>query len=153
MKYLSCVAFLSIICGTFVGTSAGTPASAGGLRGDVQPFIGFWQGVDLVDGSSIQVSISDSDRDGELDVRYREGQFSVCLSASDTQGRGLYTGPASVDGRDMIVIEGALVCINDDNTQEAPQPTQLSARLDRANDILIFAPEVGEPNILHRTSW
>jgi hypothetical protein len=42
-------------------------------------FVGLWEGVDALDGSTVQVSLSDIEGDGVLELRQREGFYTVCF--------------------------------------------------------------------------
>ena len=127
-------------------------ASAEAAGNDGRGFIGFWEGIDAIDGSSVQISISDLNHDGELDVRYRESEFFTCLSDDNTLGRGIFNGQAVVTGPGEIAIAGNLVCINDDNTDGPARQLDLAAQLDRSTDTLVVGPDFDLPLILHRTS-
>ena len=122
--------------------------------GKTKFFVGLWEGVDILDGSTVQFSISDLDRDGVLELRYREGHFSICFDGVDnTQGRGIYSASAVVNGAGELEIDGALVCINDDDTAEAPVNTLFTGHADHKDDILaVVGDGFTDPLILHRTS-
>lgn len=75
-------------------------------------FIGFWEGVDPLDGSSVQVSISDNDRDGVFDIIWRESFFTLCDGE-----RGIVTGTGTVEDG---ILRANLVrtCVTTDETGE-----------------------------------
>lgn len=146
----SIMIFSAAIVGLLAVTTVfGPPDNRGGSR----YFIGFWEGVDVLDGSTMQISMTDLDRDGELELRYTESHFSSCFDkSSNTQGRGIYTGTAIAVGPNSILVEGSKVCINDDDTSEAPEPFQLTGEADRRDDILVLTGQgFLDPIILHRT--
>ena len=110
-----------------------------------QFFIGFWQGIDPLDGSTVQLSIADNDQDGVFDFLLRESFFTLCFTGENTLGRGFFIGTAIVVERGVIEAVVDLICVNDDNSKEDPEGFILRPRAAPKGDILIF-PEV----ILHR---
>ena len=111
------VIFTALIVGLTV-MAAATPTlavSPNAAKGKF--FIGFWEGIDPLDGSTVQLSISDNDQDGMFDFIYRESFFTTCFTAQNTKGRGVLTGTASVVEQGAIEGVADQICKNDDNTE------------------------------------
>ena len=91
MKYLVHSVFLAILAAAFV-----FPSNAAAV-GD-RFFIGFWQGIDLLDGSEVLLSISDNDRDRTLEVRVTETFFTNCIA----QNKGFSGSPGIIEGAGTV---------------------------------------------------
>ena len=93
----------------------------------VENFLGFWQGVDELDGSPVRLSLSDVDNDGVLAHTLQEDFYSVCfnLGAGYSKGRGVETGTATVVSKDVIEVLSQLTCISDSNV---PNPLGLTTQ-------------------------
>ena len=127
--------------------AAGSPNAANGKF-----FLGFWEGVDPLDGSTVQLSLTDVDGDGVFAFIYRESFFSTCFTPQNTQGRGFMTGTASLVAKAVLEVNAERICINDDNTDEPPVPVSTEITADKQEDVLIV-PQAPNPDILlHRTS-
>jgi len=74
-------------------------------------FIGLWEGVDPLDGSGVQVSISDIDRDGVIDTIASETFFTLCDSE-----RGIVTGTGTVGDDGILRANEVLTCLTTDKT-------------------------------------
>jgi hypothetical protein len=68
----------------------------------IKEFLGFWQGVDVLDGSTVHVSLSDVEGDGVIELRQQEGFYTVCFERGPgfSQGRGFITGSGQVTARE-----------------------------------------------------
>ena len=105
---------------------AALPVTATALDDDVftRAFLGFWEGVDPLDGSTAQVSISDIGGDGVLEIVVGESFWTLCFELGDnfSLGRGLSSGQGTVVSNGVLEVEETLTCISDDNTLEPPLP-------------------------------
>ncbi len=139
-RKLYSVIFTVLIVGLTV-MAAATPTLAGQANSRAangQFFIGFWQGIDPLDGSTVQLSITDNDQDGEFDFLLRESFHTVCFTGENTLGRGFLIGTAIVVERGVIEVAADIICVNDDNSQEDPEEFIIRARAAPKGDILIF---------------
>ncbi|MEJ8571646.1 hypothetical protein [Microbaculum marinum] len=133
--------------GAFVPDAAASEAS---LR-HRQAFLGFWEGVDALDGSIVQSSISDVDNDGVIEVFQREGFFTICYNGTtNTQGRGIFIGTGSLVKKRVMKVDLERICVNDDATTEDPVPFTRKYVLRADGEVLQlkFTHEL----LLHRTS-
>jgi hypothetical protein len=79
-----------------------TPVAAAGADAqsvaDRQAFLGIWEGVDPLDGSTVMASITDVRNDGVLEMVQTESFFTYCarLGANYSLGRGMITGDGPV---------------------------------------------------------
>jgi hypothetical protein len=153
-RKLYSVIFTALIVALTV-MAAATPTLAGQANSQNAAngrfFIGFWEGIDPLDGSTVQLSITDNDQDGVFDYIYRESFLSACFTAQNTLGRGYLIGTATVVEQGVIEILADSVCVNDDNSKE--DPVELTFRHSAApkGDILIV-PQGDFPDIfMHRT--
>jgi len=120
-----------------------------------QAFLGFWEGVDPLDGSTVQASISGIEGDGVLELSQREGFFTVCfqLGSDHSLGRGLVRGTGTIVAGGLFEVELSLTCIDDDNNLGTPLPETLQYRLESRGRIFVVPGLDGAPDILlHRTS-
>ena len=113
-------------------------------------FTGFWGGVDPLDGSGVQNSISDIDQDGVFEIIGRETFFTFCrdVGANGEFGIVLSTGTIGEDG--ILRVEGTLTCDNDQKIKikEAYESVKKGAIL-----LLTDPDDAGiPPIILHRLS-
>jgi hypothetical protein len=116
-------------------------------------FIGFWEGIDVVDGSTVQYSISDTDRDGIFDIVYRESSFYTCVSSDNTQGRGIIVGTGKVSEPGTLEVEDAQrTCINDDGSPGPIKDVAFRLIASPRDDVLITPFPDGTEIIAHRTS-
>src|SRR5262245_38316171 len=89
-----------------------------GKAGKIEDFMGLWQGVDPLDGSTVRVSLTDVDDDGILELSQAESFYSFCHSMGPefSLGRGVDVGIATVGSRkDVLEVEFRLICIEDNN--------------------------------------
>jgi hypothetical protein len=139
--------------------TATVPLAATALDDDgrqSQGFLGFWEGVDPLDGSTVQVAISDIEGDGILELVNGEGFWTVCFQLGDNYslGRGLVTGQGSVVSEDVLEVETSLTCIDDDNNPAPPSVGTFQYTLESDDRILVVPQgDSDAPNILlHRTA-
>jgi hypothetical protein len=117
---------------------------------DVNKFLGLWEGVDPLDGSPVRLSLSDIDNDGVLTHTLQEDFFTVCFNLGPTysRGRGVSTGTATVASKDVLDVETALTCF-DDNNVPAPQGVVAIQYFLRSRDrVLVVPPHRDEPPIM-----
>ena len=145
--------------GLWLVLALGVSVLAGGVFAGPTPppwakeFLGFWQGVDALDGSTVHVSLSDIEGDGVIELRQQEGFYTICFNegAGYSQGRGFITGSGRVTARGVLDLETKLFCVSDQNivTQLIAESVQYTLR----GQILLL-PQFGDnPRVLlHRTS-
>ncbi len=134
---------------------------AGGVLAAPEPppfgrnFVGYWQGVDVLDGSTVHVSLSDVDGDGVLDLRQQEGFYTICfnLGAGFSQGRGFIKGSGRATTRRVLALQTQLTCVSDDNVTTPLVDDHVEYTLSSDGQILLL-PKFGDnPRVLlHRTS-
>jgi hypothetical protein len=121
-RKLYSVIFTTLIVGLMVMAPA-TPTLAGQANSQNAAngrfFIGFWEGIDPLDGSTVQLSISDNDRDGVFDYIFREGFFTSCFTAQNTKGRGVVIGTGTLVEPGVIEVVADQTCFDDENQIEA----------------------------------
>ena len=140
--------FTTLIVGLTV-MAAATPTLAG--QANNQFGTGFFEGIDPLDGSIVQLSLTDNDQDGVIEFIFRESFFTSCFTNKNKQGRGVVIGTATVVEPGVIEAVADRICINDDNTKEAPFEIIISILAAPKGDILI-TQHPGFPDIiLHRT--
>ena len=139
--------------------TATVPLAATALDDDgrqSQGFLGFWEGVDPLDGSTVQVSISDIEGDGILELVNGESFWTVCFQLGDNYslGRGLVTGQGRVVSKGVLEVESSLTCIDDDNNLATPSLGTFQYTLESNGRILVVPQgDTDEPSILlHRTA-
>jgi hypothetical protein len=120
----------------------------------VQEFLGLWEGVDPLDGSTVEVSLTDVEGDGVLELTQREGFFSACFDqgAEYTQGRGVVVGTGTTPSKGVLELDSVLICITDDNVStELPGDDVTEYTLQQRGEILRL-PDFGNapPVLLHR---
>ena len=132
------------------------PGNGNGNAGKAQDFIGLWEGVDPLDGSSVQLSLSDVEGDGVLELTQSESFWSVCfdLGAAYSQGRGVVVGTGTVGNKGVLDVESQLVCIDDENNANPlpdDEPIQYTLH---AHGSILRLPEFDEAPavLLHRIS-
>jgi hypothetical protein len=88
-------------------------------------FLGLWWGVDPLDGSTVEVSITDIDHDGTLDINQRESFFTFCanISSDYSRGRGKVIGTAYVSSKTTLEVTTDTTCINDLGVPDMPNTT------------------------------
>lgn len=121
---------------------------------DARAFLGFWEGVDPLDGSTAQLSISDIGGDGVLEIVFGESFWTLCFELGDnfSLGRGLSIGQGTVVSKGVLEVEETLTCISDDNDFETLPPFTSQYTLESQGRILVV-PQGDNPDILlHRTA-
>lgn len=135
----------SIILG-FVFTSV---SMAGDTRGVGQrPFVGLWQAIDSLDGSTQHLSITCA-RDRSCDVRLNDTAFTF----SCQNQIGFAQGVGSIK-RNVLTVELTLYCSNLDGTSTLAGTQVNEFVLDSRNRTLtnINDDPVPEPNVFHKIS-
>ena len=155
-RKLYSVIFTALIVGLTVmaaatPTLAGQPNSQNAANGRF--FIGFWEGIDPLDGSTVQSSISDNDRDGVFDIIDRESFFTTCFTAQNTKGRGVLIGTGTLVEQGVIEFVAELTCFDDDNQIGGEFNTTSVIRAAPKGAILIIEIPARPlfPIVLHRT--
>lgn len=116
---------------------------------DQSGFLGLWEGVDRLDGSTVRVSITNVDDDyDDLEILWREGFFTVCfeVGAGYSLGRGLITGEGRFVASDVLNVETTLTCINDVNEPAEPEKNSFIFRLD--DRVLVIHGDDEFPDLL-----
>lgn len=155
-------------CGALVPVVAvlltALPLTATALDGDARQsrtfegfwgFVGFWQGIDPLDGSSAQVSISDIEGDGILEFVNGESFWTVCFDLGDNYslGRGLATGQGRVVSKGVLEVVSSLTCFDDDNHPTPLGEATIQWTLASHGRILVQPGFDESPDILlHRTA-
>jgi hypothetical protein len=86
-------------------------------------FLGLWEGIDPLDGSTVQLSISNVDNDDILEILWGESFFTVCfeLGPDYSLGRGLIAAEGRLVDPSLLEVEGIPTCINDVNAPDATE--------------------------------
>ena len=118
-------------------------------------FVGYWQGVDVLDGSTVHVSLSDIEGDGVLELRQQESFYTICFNQGPgfSQGRGFIKGSGRATTKRVLTLETQLNCVSDDNVATPLLDEQVEYTLSPDGQILLL-PKFGDnPRVLlHRTS-
>jgi hypothetical protein len=118
-------------------------------------FVGYWQGVDVLDGSTVHVSLSDIEGDGVLELRQQESFYTICFNQGPgfSQGRGFIRGSGRATTRRVLTLETQLICVSDDNGATPLLDEHVEYTLSSDGQILQL-PKFGDnPRVLlHRTS-
>ena len=134
---------------------AALPVTATAFDDDARAFLGFWEGVDPLDGSTAQLSISDIGGDGVLEIVVGESFWTLCFELGDnfSLGRGLSSGQGTVVSNGVLEVEERLTCISDDNNLEPPLPLFTSQYTLESQGRILIVPQGDNPDILlHRTA-
>ena len=119
-------------------------------------FLGLWEGVDPLDGSLVQLSLTDVNEDGTIELTQSESFYSFCHAkgADFSLGHGVEIGTATVaQKRDALKIDIQLICIDDDNGKHPQTPLAIEYQLRSRGRILIIpAFPTSLPIALHRVS-
>jgi hypothetical protein len=118
-------------------------------------FVGYWQGVDVLDGSTVHVSLSDIEGDGVLELRQQESFYSICFGQGPafSQGRGFIAGSGRATSRRVLTLETQLICVSDNNDAAQPLVEQVEYTLSSDGQILLLPQFDNNPRVLlHRTS-
>ena len=110
-----------------------------------QFFIGFWEGVDRIDGSKRSLSISDHDGDGVLEIVSRDSFLILC---NDEFGHLMGRARVGDDGK--IRSEQTLTCF----TTGAALPAQVTMVPIIKDNIIVetFDNQNLPPTVFHRVS-
>src|SRR6188768_2272282 len=73
----------------------------------IDSFLGFWEGVDPLDGSPVRLSLSDINDDNVIEHTLQEDFYTVCFEQGPNfkQGRGVVVGTATVVGKNTLEVE------------------------------------------------
>lgn len=118
-------------------------------------FLGFWEGIDPLDGSTVQVSLSDIDRDGVLELNQRESFFTFCVRLGDdfSSGRGRVTGTGVAERRGVLTVQTVFTCIDDKGMDGETLMGTFEYPLKSHGRILVVPGIDDEPDILlHHTA-
>ena len=141
MKRFLTMVFVVITSCVFSSLSAADPSD--GMRFGRVTFFGLWEGIDAVDGSGMQRSIT-QDPDGTLRVVGRETFFSFCNGEP-----GIIVGTGVIDHGRLYVEDQRLKC-------SGGSEIDISAiyELNRRDDTLIETPYdlAVEPLVYHQIS-
>jgi len=144
------VVFLLSIAATF---SASAPA-AGPKR--IDDWLGFWLGVDSLDGAEVILSLSDVNEDGIIELTQSEHFYSFChaMGPDFNLGRGVELGTATVaKTKDTLDVDIQLTCIDDSNGKHPLEPLMVEYKLRSRGRFLIVPAFPSSPAIvLHRLS-
>src|SRR3712207_1582821 len=85
---LRCMAtvFAGVVAMAALSAQAAEPNSRG--RSDGQAFLGLWEGIDPMDGSTVHFSITDLERDGVLEMVLSESFFTFCARLGENYSQG-----------------------------------------------------------------
>ena len=149
--------FAVVLCVSIVpGVVFAVEGKDNGKAGKVRDFIGLWEGVDRLDGSTVRVSLSDVDEDGILDLAQSESFYSFCSSMGPefSLGRGVEVGTAAVgSSKDVLEVNLRLICIEDDNTPHEQSPLTVEYQLTSRGRNLVIPPfPTSLPIVLHRVA-
>ena len=127
-----------------------------GNAGKVQDFMGLWQGVDPLDGSTVRLSLTDVNDDGILELSQAESFYSFCHSMGPefSLGRGVEVGIATVGSRkDVLEVDIRLICIEDNNVPHEQSPVSIEYQLrSHGRNLVIPAFPNSLPIVLHRVA-
>jgi hypothetical protein len=90
---------------------------AGGLLQKLY-FVGLWQGIDTVDGSEAQRSIT-LNRDGTYNIAGREGYFSACDGA-----RGILNGTGALENGVLFFKNFEVTCFYEESVESRIIPVK-----------------------------
>jgi hypothetical protein len=109
-------------------------------------FLGLWEGIDPLDGSTVLASFTNLDKDNTIEIAWTESLFTLCEGAG-----GLITGTGPVDENGVLNADEMFTCFDPDDTLEG------KGRYEPVKDdgiIIVTSPVNPElpPIILHRIS-
>lgn len=117
-------------------------------------FLGLWEGTDPLDGSTVQVSISNVDDDDVLEILWGESFFTVCFEIGQdySLGRGLITAEGRLVDPNLLEVEAIQTCINNVNVPD--ETDEFVTSFIREDRLLVISSGVVEfPDIpLHRVA-
>ena len=109
-------------------------------------FLGLWEGIDPLDGSTVLVSFTNLDKDDTIELAWTESLFSLCDG-----GPGLNTGIGTVGEDGILLADEMFTCFNTEETFEgsgAYEPVK--------EDGIIIATSPANPElpaiVLHKVS-
>ena len=109
-------------------------------------FLGLWEGIDPLDGSTVRVSIANLNKDEKIEIAWTESLFTLCEGAN-----GFITSTGTVDENGVINADEMLTCFDKEETAEG----QASYTPVKDDGLIIVTPK-SEPDfppvILHRVS-
>ena len=76
-------------------------------------FLGLWEGVDPLDGSSVLASFTNLDKDNKIELAWTESFFTLCEGAN-----GLITGTGTVDEDGVLYTDEMFTCIGSEEILE-----------------------------------
>jgi hypothetical protein len=158
MKPLARIAVLSTVLMGLLASAADDLAAARDEHRhrdkDGGKLVGLWEGVDVLDGSTVRISIGDSDGDEVLDFRWHESFFTGCFTQDNQRGRGVLAGTVNPkSSKEFELVATKFVCFDDNSNAVDRGPITVEVRYSRTNDILIRIGTDEFPGfILHRTS-
>ncbi len=150
-RKLYSVIFAALIVGLTVMAAATPTLAVSPNAAKGQFFIGFWEGVDPLDGSTVQMSITDDDQDGVFDFIYREGFFTSCFTAQNTKGRGVVIGTGILVEKGVMEVVADQTCFDDGNQAELEFEVFNIIRAALKGDNLTILQDPFPSIILHRT--
>ena len=145
------VIFTALIVGLTVMAAATPTLAVSPNAAKGQFFIGFWEGIDPLDGSTVQMSITDDDQDGAFDFIYRESFFTSCFTAQNTKGRGVLTGTGILVEKGVMEVVADQTCFDDGNQTELEFEVFPIIRASLKGDNLTISQDPFPSIILHRT--
>ena len=149
-----------------VGPSNAADSSEARHLVEQRAFLGLWEGIDPLDGSTVQASITNTDRNGLLEMVQTESFFTNCfkLGPNYSEGRGVITGRGRVVNkrvrgaggpavlRSVYSGQSSFVCISNDGVPGTPSVATFEYPLQQNGQILLLpgAPFNTPDIVLHR---
>jgi hypothetical protein len=152
---LRCTAtvFAGVVAMAALSAQAAEPNSR--VRSDRQAFLGLWEGIDPLDGSTVHFSITDIERDGDLEMVLTESFFTFCarLGKDYSQGQGIITGQGRVVNS-VLRANTRFTCIKDEGVPGKPEVGPFDYPLKDGGRILVVPGVDAEtPDVLlHRVA-
>jgi hypothetical protein len=148
--------FWLVIAGCLLSVSVVVAGPGPGPKGkDAEHFLGFWEGIDPLDGSPVRVSLSDIEGDGIVELTLQEDFWSVCfdLGPGYSRGRGIVRGTATVASKTVLDVQTELICFSDGNVPNSLGVASVQYTL-RSHDRVLVLPSFGDSPaiVLHRIS-
>jgi hypothetical protein len=129
-------------------------AGAGPGSKYTRDFLGFWEGVDALDGSPVRLSLSDLDDRGIVGLTMQEDFFTSCFDLGPTysRGRGVIRGAATARSKGVLDVTTELICFDDSNVPfSVGPPVSIQYTLRARGRNLVLPPFGSAPAIvLHR---
>ena len=76
-------------------------------------FLGLWEGIDPLDGSTVRVSFTNLDKDDTIELDWTESFFTLCEGAN-----GFVTGTGTVGEDGILRADEMFTCFNTEETIE-----------------------------------